>query len=147
MIPASLGLLTARVPTILSPFPAMTVLPAFFLSPVGAVAVPPLLFFAWNPGLLRGEGKIPKRSFVLLVATAIFSFIWFVVDWKNGLHYQGEGYVYTVLAVNVAWITLLGIAFARYWKRDSSFSVSLVLHWVLFAWLAWYAFPYLGELP
>jgi hypothetical protein len=22
---------------------------------------------------------------------------------------------------------------------------NLAFHWVLFAWLAWYAFPYLGE--
>jgi hypothetical protein len=27
------------------------------------------------------------------------------------------------------------------------FRFSLFLHWTLFAWLAWCAFPYMGELP
>ena len=67
LIPASLGLLVTDVPTVLCPFPLITVVPAFFLSGQGmlklAVAVPMLLFFAWHPGLLHGDAKIPKRSY------------------------------------------------------------------------------------
>jgi hypothetical protein len=33
------------------------------------------------------------------------------------------------------------------WKRQPSFRGNLLSHWFLFARLAWYAFPYLGELP
>jgi hypothetical protein len=49
--------------------------------------------------------------------------------------------------VTVAWIAFLGTLFTLYWKRESSFRLNLALHWLLLAWLAWYAFPYLGELP
>jgi hypothetical protein len=66
LIPASMGLLLTGVPTILSPFPALTVLPAFLISDLhlwkAAVVLPTLLFLVWHPGLLRGLGEyqIPK---------------------------------------------------------------------------------------
>jgi hypothetical protein len=41
----------------------------------------------------------------------------------------------------------LAALFARYQQRDITFRLVLALHWLLFSWLAWYAFPYLGELP
>jgi hypothetical protein len=63
------------------------------------------------------------------------------------LEYQGARHTYVVCIVNAAWIAFLWLIFARYWKREPSFKINLLLHWVLFAWLAWYAFPYLGELP
>jgi hypothetical protein len=151
LIPAALGLLVSRTPMSFCPFPALTVLPAFVLSPLhlwsAAVIVPPLLFFLWNPGLLRGESKLPKRSPWLLVAAIALSVIWFIVGWKDGLHYQGARHVYIVTATNVVWIGLLSVLFGWYRGQEPSFKLNLVFHWILFAWLAWYAFPYLGELP
>jgi len=151
LIPACLGLLVSKVPTIFCPFPALTVLPAFALSSLHlwstAVTVPPLLFFLWNPGLFRGERKVPKRSRWLLIAAIALSVIWFIVGWSNGFHYQGAKYVYTVALANLAWIGLLSVIFRAYRRREPSFNVNLIFHWLLFAWLAWYAFPYLGELP
>lgn len=151
LIPASLGLLVTDVPTVLCPFPLITVVPAFFLSGQGmlklAVAVPMLLFFAWHPGLLHGDAKIPKRSYILLLAVILLDVADFVTSWNWGLQYQGAHFTHVVCAVNVAWAAFLVLAFARTWKKPSSFAYSLFLHWMLFAWLAWYAFPYLGELP
>jgi hypothetical protein len=149
-IPAAigLGLLRTGAPTALGPFPAMTALPALFTSSrIVGVVVPSLVFFAWNPGLFRGEKGLPKRSYGLLAVASILSVVWFVVGWKNGLHYQGVGYVYGVCVITVIWIAVLGALFGLYRKRESSFWPNLALHWLLFAWLAWYAFPYLGELP
>jgi hypothetical protein len=149
LIPASLGLLASRVPTILSPLPAVTVLPGFVLSPLypAAVMVPPLLFFVWNPGLFRSEGRLPKRSGWLLVAAIVLTVIWFSIGWKDGLHYQGATYVFTVALANVGWIGTLIVMLATCRRHDSSFKTNLAFHWILFAWIAWYAFPYLGELP
>jgi len=151
LIPASLGLLVTNVPTILCPFPLITILSAFLLHAQGgmkaAVAVPMLLFFGWHPGLFRGDAQIPKRSYVLLIVLILLSIVDFVAGWNWGLQYQGAHYTHVVCAVNVAWAAFLLLAFARTRKRSSSFAYSLFLHWMLFAWLAWYAFPYLGELP
>jgi hypothetical protein len=151
LVPASIGLFASNVPSILGPFPALTVLPAFLLSGQGmwrvAVAVPTLCFFAWHPGLFRGDTKMPKRSYVLLIILILLAIADFVTSWNWGLQYQGAHYTHVVCAVNIAWVALLALAFARSWKRPPSFAYSLFLHWMLFAWLAWCAFPYLGELP
>lgn len=151
LVPASVGLLGASIPTMLCPFPALTVLPAFLLSDFylfkAAVAVPMLLFFVWRPGLFRGEAIVPKRSYVLLAIATVLNVVYFAASWHWGLQYQGPQYVHVVCAVNVAWVAFLIVAFARSWKAPPSFNYSLFVHWMFFAWLAWYAFPYLGELP
>lgn len=146
LIPAAVGLLASGVPTILCPLPALTVLPAFFFSKV-AVGVPTLLFFLWNPGLGRGETKVPKRSYALLAVATLLSVLYFVSGWKLGVQYQGIQYTRFVCAINVIWVGLLSLGFLQSWKKNTSFSFNLFLHWMMFAWLAWYAFPYLGELP
>ena len=151
VIPASIGLLWSGYPTVMCPFPLLTVLPAFLLSrlgmPYAAVAVPSLVFFLWHPGLFRGEGEVPRRSSVLLIAAIALSVADFAGGWKYVLQYQGAEHTRAVCLVNVAWAAFLVFAFARVWKVGSSFRMSLILHWLLFAWLGWYAFPYLGELP
>jgi hypothetical protein len=147
LIPASLGLKDIG-PTILSPLPALTILPAFLLQLRNvAMVIPMLLFFAWRPGLFLGEGEIPKRSYALLAVAIVLSIIWFVGGWKFGMEFQGARYTYAVCIVNLVWACVLALAFVANWKKESSFKTNLILHWLLFAWLAWYAFPYLGELP
>jgi hypothetical protein len=149
--PAVIGLGFGGVPTVLGPFPALTVLPAFLLSArplsLAVLFVPVLLFFAWNPGLFRGAPKIPKRSYVLLGLATVLSIFWFLSGGSYAPKYQGAQFTYFVCIVNFAWIAFLWAMFARAWKVGSSFKTNLFLHCMLFAWLAWYAFPYLGELP
>ena len=150
LVPTSLGIFLTGVPTILCPCPILTALPALVLVSSNlywvAPLLPVLLFFAWNPGLFRGQEHVPKRSFVLLIVATALSVIWFVGGWKYGLEYQGRQHTYTICAINSAWLLVLWIKFIRRW-RGVSFAENLWLHWMLFAWLAWYAFPYLGELP
>ena len=147
LIPAAFGLLLAKGPTVAFPFPALMFVPSFLIHRVAVgVALPVVCFFIWNPGLFRGEHRIPKRSFVLLIFTTGLSLVWFAIGWTDGLAIQGARYTYLVCTINVVWILCLWAAFARNWKRASSFSANLVVHWMLFAWLAWYAFPFFGEL-
>jgi hypothetical protein len=147
LIPASLGLLVSGVPTVLCPFPAMTVPPMFLLESRAAVFVPFVLFLVWNPQLFRGTAKIPRRSYGLLgVATALSTY-WFVVGWQYGLKYQGARYTYLVCAINVVWVAALWAMLTRKLWSTPSFRSNLLLHWALFAWLGWYALPWLGELP
>ncbi len=150
LVPAAIGL-NDNGPSIIHPLPALTILPAFFLSGLhlwkAAVIIPTLLFFAWNPGLLFGDGKIPKKSRVLLMVLAVLSVVWFVGGWQFGMEYQGAEYTYTVCILNVVSIGFLAFVFVSKWGKESSFGINLVLHWILFAWLAWIAFPYLGEMP
>ncbi len=146
--PAVLGFLLSGVPTILCPFPFLTVMPAFLLGRANwlALLVPTLLFFAWSPGLFRGQALFPKRTIVLLGVLTALSGLYFVGSWTYGIRYQGPHFTHVVCFLNGAWLLLLWITFfSRVGK--SSFVANLLLHWMLFAWLAWYAFPYLGEMP
>jgi hypothetical protein len=147
VVPAALGLLLSRIPTVLSPFPLLTVLPAFFSAPAMAVIVPSILFSAWNPGLYRGEPKTPKRSYIFFAVLVVLSVIYFIAAWGDGLQFQGRTHTHAVCIVNIVWILVLASLFVLSRRRQSSFLFNLSLHWILFAWLAWYAFPYLGELP
>src|SRR5712692_694824 len=151
LLPAWVGLFLRRFPTILSPMPALTVIPAFILMNAGfhriAVAVPAIFFLFWNPNLMRGQTEIPKRTYFLFVGAVLLTVIWFLGGWKFGLQYQGARFIYSVCAINMLWILFLAFFLFRARKRIPSFARSLALHWLLFAWLAWYAFPYLGELP
>src|ERR1700691_6671923 len=151
LISAAVGLLVSNIPTILCPFPTLTVLPAFLLSNLGlwkaAISVPTLCFFVWHPGLFRGDAKVPKRSYALLIILILLGIADFVAEWNWALQYHGPLYTRAVCAINIAWAVFLILAFARGLKKPPSFVYSLFLHWMLFAWLAWYAFPYLGELP
>jgi hypothetical protein len=153
LIPAAvgLGLFLPGAPTVFSPLPALTAIPALFLSDWhnlgnAAVILPMLLFFLWNLQLFRGEAKVPRRSYVLLALLAVLSAIDFVVSWKWGLQYEGSKFTVAVCSVNIALLAFLGLAFARTRKGTTSFTTSLFLHWMMFAWLGWYAFPWLGEL-
>ena len=147
LVPAALGIIRGA-PTISCPFPVFTALPSLiFTSRYAGVVIQPLLFFLWNPGLFRGDDKPPMRSFWLLLLAFSFSAYWFYTGWGDGIEYQGAKYVHYVTAINVAWILSLGIIFARNLRRAPSFTMNLVLHWLIFAWLSWYAYPWLGELP
>ncbi len=153
LLTAYAGLLLTGTPTLLCPLPFLTITPAFILSSLlagqltrAAVFLPPLLFLAWNPGLLRGQAQVPKRSLVLLMIATPLTVIWFVESWKYGLEYQGRHYTQAICVANGVWLASLWIILASRWHRDS-FVGNLAFHWLLFAWLSWYAFPYLGELP
>lgn len=112
----------------------------------GAVLLPGLLFMIWNPQLFRGEGRIPKRTWVLFAAVTILSLLYLSSSWNWGVKYQGLALTALLCSINVAWAGFLSIAFARTWGSATSFWKSLLLHWLLFAWLGWYAFPWLGEM-
>jgi hypothetical protein len=151
LIPAWVGLNLSNVSMFLSPLPALTIIPTFLLDAIHlqaiAVVIPAILFFAWNPGLFKGSNLIPKRTYLLFLIMAALSVVWFIGGWKYGLQYQGPTYTHLICALNVAWLAGLGAFLFLRRKSDPSFASNLAFHLLFFAWLSWYAFPYLGELP
>jgi hypothetical protein len=140
-IPAGIGLLLSDTPTKLCPLPALTYWPALFLSAPFTVCLPTLIFVVWFPSGV----KIPWRSYALLAVAAPLNVIYCFGGWRRGLEYQGLEYTRVVCSLSITWMVFLVFAFALFWK-GCSLRYSLLLHWMLFAWLVWYAFPYLGEM-
>jgi hypothetical protein len=146
---AMVGLLSARTPTLYCPFPTLTIVPAFLLPPGihwAAVLVPTVLFFAWNPRLLGHQTNLPKRTVAVVALLSALTPLDFFLEWRNGLQYQGLNHTAALLMVNLLWLGLLWWSTVRA-SKGPSFVRNLLTHWILFAWLSWYAFPYLGELP
>ena len=148
LIPAALGLYSSETPSIFGPLPLLTVGPIMLLKlrPSLVVVIPSLLFFAGGWSLFRGDQTIPKRTIGLFLVLTVLDIIWFILGWNFGLRYQGPTYTHLTCAINAIWIVILAVLFVRWRERKISFRSNVFIHWLLIAWLAWYAFPYLGEL-
>ena len=146
LVPPFIGTLSSAVPTLYCPMPVLTILPALLgFLPIGLL-MPVGLFFLWNPGLLKQQPNMPKRTIALAVVLSTLTIVYFATAWTDGIQYQGVRHTVIMLIINLAWIAFLWFLIVRCW-RQPSFMTNLILHWVMFAWLGWYAFPYLGELP
>jgi hypothetical protein len=137
----------------LYPLPLFTALPFLFLSlhlgplpAFAAIFVPTLLFWAWSFNLFRGASVVPRRSVILFWFLAALTVVYFVASWDYGVKWQGYEHVIAVLVLNVVAIYLLW-RFLVQARSAPSFRHSFLFHWTLFAWLAWFAFPLLGEMP
>jgi hypothetical protein len=90
--PAYVGIFASGVRTVLSPLPLFTVVPAMMLAQwhleYAALLLPALFFLLWNPQLGRGEGEIPKRTYVFFLLLAVLNGVGFIVDWKLGIKYR-----------------------------------------------------------
>jgi hypothetical protein len=139
-LPTALG-----PPTILSPYPFLLLVPLFLFGRL-AVVLPALLFWIWSPQLFAGESLVPKRSAALLGILTIATPAYFAAGFRYGIKYDGQLYVVGVAVLNVAALLILWIGLRRA-RSQPSFGASLAFHGLLFAWLAWCAFPNLGELP
>lgn len=140
-------------PQVYAPLNLVVLVPAFWADELVrgafiyvAVAVVPLCFCLWCWSVLGGSVTLPARSVVLLVVAVALSAFSLIFGAHYGIEYQSVGYVVGVATINViCWVLLGGLAFLA--RRRPSFGHNLGFHAALFAWLAWCAFPYLGELP
>jgi hypothetical protein len=145
MVPATVAVLfyPRRLYT---PLPLLVWVPIYRLG-IPDIFAPMLLFFLWNPALFRGSPKFPNRTYVLFFLLVIVSMGWFIFSWKWGIQFQGRNYTGTIFVINVIWIAGLFVALWRSRRAAASFASNVVVHWAIFLWLAWCAFPVLGELP
>jgi hypothetical protein len=113
---------------------------------LGVLTVP-TVFLAWCWTVLTdGSAQVPRRSLALFAAFALLSFCDLVCGSQYGMQYQGHDYVRAVWLISLAWWAAL-IALASVARAWPKVWLNLSFHLALFAWLAWYALPYLGELP
>ena len=110
-----------------------------------ALGIVPVVMWLWNPAAFAGGDNIPKRSIVLFLFLATLSIFYCFISWPYGIEYQGQFHTVVVILLNATLITALLLLGWLGWRRPS-FRKSLAFHWLLFAWVISYAFPYLGEL-
>ncbi len=102
----SIGVFGGGVPSIASPASVLLVLPAFFGVPtLIIVAGFVVLFWLWNAYLFQGSSRVPSRTVALLVITAVFSTVNFVLAWEFGVKYQG--FMYAIVSLTLSILLLL----------------------------------------
>ena len=148
------------MPAIWSPMPLLVVIPSFLIgaTPIRRVADLPfgdlifsalaaapitIAYFAWSIGPVA-TSKIPVRSVVLLALTAVFTLVSLFVGWKAGVRSQGLTHTIAVAVVNFLLAAATFFALVIH-SKSPSYGLSLCFHGTLFLWLAWFAFPWLGE--
>ena len=82
---------------------------------------------------------------MLVTVSVALGIAYLVNSWSSGVEYRGVKYTRLICAINVAWMAALCLLLYGSSTTEPSLVRNLAFHWVLFAWLAWYAFPYLGE--
>jgi hypothetical protein len=112
-----------------------------------AVLIPVIAFYLWNVRLFGGNPKIPQRTSILVLSALVLNGLYIAAAYRDGVAMQGAGYTYTVCAINCGWTVVLLVLLAVGRKMPPTFGMNLLLQWVTFLWLAWYAFPFFGELP
>jgi hypothetical protein len=136
---------------ILYPIPLLVAIPSILFGGAWghsaaylAAFVPALLFWAWSVHLFRGEPNPPLRSVLLFWTLAALTFVYFIGSWDFGVRWQGYVHLLAVAVLNVVALYVLS-RLLRTAKSTPLFRHNLIFHWALFAWLAWLAFPWLGE--
>ena len=114
---------------------------------VYSVAALPLAvcFTVWSWTAIARHERVPLRSAILFgVASALCAWF-FVVAWSYGLRYQGFRYTAELLGINITVFGALASVLVANWRTPKSWS-NILFHIGVFCWLAWCAFPWLGEL-
>jgi hypothetical protein len=146
-----------NVPSASSPFAFVTTVPALWVFELNERVWPAFVLFALaclpvvaaflvsSTHLFRDRREIPKRSVVVLTVLVLLSVAWFWQGWSYGIQYQGMSHTLYVAVWNAIFVGTASILLSLNWKTPR-FGVNLAFHGVVFSWLAWCAFPWLGEL-
>jgi len=149
------------LPSLWSPYSLPVVIPAFMvgdsisnanfagrelLLPLLAAVPVALAYVSWVSPQSSRSSQIPTRSLAAFLIVAALVIIDFLIEWPYAMQYRGATHTYFMVGYNLAFLS--GIALLRSRNRRSPSVAGVAsFHGILFCWLAWCAFPYLGELP
>lgn len=149
-------------PKFWAPFSLATVIPAFLIgsTPINSGNLPfryvilsiiaacpvTLFFWLWVRPISEQAKNIPFRSSILFFAVLLLSISYFSVNWNYWVRYQALLHALLMLLFNAVFAAMAFVLWLQN-RFSSQASHVMTFHGVLFLWLAWCAFPYLGELP
>jgi len=156
---ASYATISAGGPEIYAPFSLSVALPAILLwYPLGyqfsffqflgwpvACSFIPVIFIFWTRKLYINEGKVPWRSVIFFPIMMLLSIVFLATSWEYGLKYQGKIHTLAMYGCNLLfWVMMIFLYLIN--RKKQKFIFNFFFHLVSFIWLAWVAFPWLGEL-
>ena len=152
LVGVTLGFITwqsiaAKVPEITAPMPIWIIGLRWWIPyPAIILWLPSITMWLWNPSAFRGETMIPTRSWGLYFLLGILSLLFYISFFSYGNQFQGRTHTLSLAIINFFFCSIILLVGLRS-RRKPSFTANLLFHWLLFAWVSSYAFPFFGESP
>jgi hypothetical protein len=139
---------SSGVPSLISPFPLLVVVPFFFEVPGFAVPIIPALAFAvchishWRR---KPRARLAIGLTILLWIVTPLNLVSLVAGWSYGIQYQGFAHTLFVVIVNA---TFAVVVWTMWWlaTKPMNHRMQIAFGFMLFAWLSSFAFPWMGEI-
>lgn len=144
----------ANYPKVYSPYSFSVVIPALLVGELGlsefqmyiAAATPTVvLYLIWSIFFVNKSFIVSKPTIVLSAILIVLSVIFNVSSYQYGIKYQGILHTILMYAYNLGILATLLVVF-KFNKANPSQNNCLGFNILLFSWLGWCAFPWLGEL-
>ncbi len=144
----------ANSPKLYSPYSFTVVIPALFASSLNlptllfqVASVLPLvtIFLLWSFCFVKPPFSITFIQKLICGLTILLSAVFNGGAFSYGLKYQGELHTYLMYTYNIVFVLALSLILWRNARKPSLISC-LGFGVLLFSWLGWVAFPWLGEL-
>ena len=156
LIVSAIGMLSmvANYPKMYSPYSFTVVIPTLLASSlelpkfvIYLLGTFPLaaIYFIWSLFFIKKPFLIPKPTIILAGIFILLSIVFNINSYKYGLQYQGQAHTFLMYGYNIAIIGLLTFILKRNMSAPNIIN-GLGFNIVLFSWLGWVAFPWLGEL-
>jgi len=134
-------------PNIFSPMSFPLVVCALYIPVhpyITIILIPIIGFWLSMVPILRGNLNFSYIQFFVILFIGGLNIVWIFYGFDWGLKYQGLYHVVIVSIFNCSiFISLLSCYFV--FRKNPSFGRKTFLNGMIWIWLAWYAFPYLGE--
>lgn len=136
---------TAAYGTVLTSVSMPSIWTAFYSEYLGGI-VPSIGFLATTWPTVRGRGSLSSLSVSAYLVAILLVIVWFVGGWGYGVKYQGQGYVLLFSTLNIL-ATACMLRLIWLLKRNPQVGKKMLLMCFTWFWVAWIAFPWLGEVP
>ena len=148
------------LPSLWSPYSLPVVIPAFLVGALSranfvgrelllsllAAAPVTLAYVLWVSPKSSRSSQIPTRSLVAFLSVAALVIIDFLIEWPYATQYRGATHTYFMVGYNLSFLSGMALLWSRN-RRSPGVANAASFHGIMFCWVAWCAFPYLGELP
>ncbi len=149
-----------RMPSIFSPYSAIVLWPMWSLpymlnipmseipKDLGLVfGILPLtiLYYIWTFAFIKRPYVICKPTKYLALILVALSVVFLIANYEEGVIFRGPLYPLVICCLSAILVGCMVILF-NHNKRKPSLNTSLGFNVLLFSWLGWIAFPWIGEL-
>lgn len=146
--------ISTSTPQFYSPYSLPVVIPtlislSFFEEKIFSLVLWPsfiaILYLTWSLFLKERTWKIPFRTLTLTIILVLLSFIYLISSWNYALIYQGRTHTIIIYLFSLLFWSLLYYIYQKN-KHSPKYQLNYLFHLMLFIWIAYIGFPWLGEL-